>query len=73
MYLNDLFAGNNSWKLMMLVQPKCNAKCGCKCIRYQGPIPWNRVDNMFKFTAIYNEWSLVCTCYFCDFCSLETL
>ncbi len=58
MYLNDLFAVNtesNSRKLKMLVQSKYNSKYGCKCIRYQGPSPLNRVDNKFKLTAIFNE------------------
>ncbi len=76
MYLNDLFAVNtwsNSRKLKMLVQPKYNSKYGCKCIRHQGPSLWNRGDNKFKLTAIFNERALECTCSFCDMCSLKTL
>ncbi len=63
MYLNDLFAvntGSNSRKLKMLVQRKYNSKYGFKCIRYQGPSLWNRVDNKFKLTAIFSEWFLGC-------------
>ncbi len=76
MHLNDLFAvttKSTGRKFKMLVQPKYNSKYGCKCIRYQGPSLWNRVDNKFKLTAIFNEWSLECTCSFCDMCSLKTL
>ena len=76
MYLSDFFAvdtGSNSRKLKMPVQPKYNSKYECKCIRYQGLSLWNRVDNKFKLTAIFNEWSLECTCSFCDMCSLKTL
>ena len=57
--------GSNSRKLKIVVQPKYNSKYWCKCIRYQGPSLWNRVDNKFKLTAIFNEWSLGCTCSFC--------
>ncbi len=48
------------YKLKMLVQHKYNSKYGCKCIRYQGPSLWNRVDNKFKLTAIFNvgPWSV---------------
>ncbi len=55
-------------------QPKYNSKHGCKCTRYNGPSLWNRVDNKLKLiTAIFNKWSLECTCSFCDMCSLKTL
>ncbi len=54
MHLFAVNTGRNSIKLKMLVQPKYNSKCGCKCIRYQGPSLWNRVDNKFKLTAIFN-------------------
>ncbi len=57
LYLNELFAGNTGSKM----QPNYNSKYGCKCIRYQGPSLWNRVDNKFKLESLHfsvNEWSL---------------
>ncbi len=41
----------------------------CRTVTLSAPT----LSTLTSLTAIFNDWSLECTCYFCDMCSLKTL